>query len=432
MTAGERGGRSPRPSLQGSVDDWTARQHLLRGELARRRADLPLRFWQQAAHLTTPASREIAHKALAHGTAATGRIMERLGVTSAMLADRLQLPPARVDELLERPRLAPVVMLDAEDALAPTEAAARAGRRDAVEVLGEHVDQPGPTSLRFFRPPGLADGTTARELLPVLWGLVERYGPRRPMLDAIVYPKIEHPEEVDLVHEMLDQAEASLGIAPRSIRTAYLVESGAAIAQLDRIAMRAADRLCGLIFGLADYSADLGLSSIEQDHPAAAWARARIVTVAAAVGVPAVDGMTLDYPVPDPSLDESANRERFLARMKLVFEDTLRARRDGMSGKWVGHPAQLFATLLATDVDFDAEGLEAEAARLEAYRLAVDRSGSGAAVIDGAMADRATDRHARTRLRQAVAMGRFDPERARRLGIIEAAELDGRTSGPEE
>jgi citrate lyase subunit beta/citryl-CoA lyase len=415
---------SSRHRLSELVDAWTARQEALRSQLAGRRADLPLRFWRQQAHLTAPASRDIAHKALAGGTAPTARIMERLGVTSAMLAERLELPQARIDELLERPRLAPVVMLDAEDALAPTQAAAEAGRRDAIDVLGETVDHPGPPSLRFFRPPGLADGATARELLPVLWGLVERHGPDHRMLDAVVYPKIEHPEEVDLVHEMLDEAETELGLASGSIRTAYLVESGAAVVQLERIAMRAAGRLCALIFGLADYSADLGLPMISDDHPAAAWSRARIVAVAAAVGVPAIDGMTLAYPVADPSLDATANRERFVARMALVYHDAVRARREGMLGKWVGHPAQLFATLLAADASLDPDALAVEAARLDAYRAAVDSTGSGATIIDGAMADRATDRHARVVLRQAVAVGRFEPQRAHELGVIDATELE--------
>jgi len=44
-------------------------------------------------------------------------------------------------------------------------------------------------------------------------------------------------------------------------------------------------------------------------------------------------------------------------------------------------------------------------------------------MIDGVMSDRATDRHARVVLRQAVAMGRFDVERALALGVIEEQEL---------
>ncbi len=43
-------------------------------------------------------------------------------------------------------------------------------------------------------------------------------------------------------------------------------------------------------------------------------------------------------------------------------------------------------------------------------------------MIDGVMSDRATDRHARERLRRAVAMGRFPIERAIALGIVDADE----------
>ena len=82
-----------------------------------------------------------------------------------------------------------------------------------------------------------------------------------------MFPKIEHPDEVDLVDGMLTEAERALQLPVGGIRVAYLVESGWAVAQLAEIATRAAGRLCALIFGLADYSADLGLPSIEQRPP---------------------------------------------------------------------------------------------------------------------------------------------------------------------
>ena len=44
-------------------------------------------------------------------------------------------------------------------------------------------------------------------------------------------------------------------------------------------------------------------------------------------------------------------------------------------------------------------------------------------MIGGVMSDRATDRHARVVLRQATALGRFDPQRALALGVIDASEL---------
>ena len=108
--------------------------------------------------------------------------------------------------------------------------------------------------------------------------------------------------------------------------------------------------------------------------------------------------------------------------MRLVYQDAVRARDFGMLGKWVGHPAQLFAVLLAFETGFADQALETEAAKLAAYDSAV-REGRGATMIAGVMSDRATDRHARVVLRQATALGRFDPDRALRLGVIEAGEL---------
>jgi hypothetical protein len=139
--------------------------------------------------------------------------------------------------------------------------------------------------------------------------------------------------------------------------------------------------------------------------------------------VPAIDGMTLDYPVADPALDAAANRVRWLDRMRLVYDDAVRARELGMLGKWVGHPAQLFAVLLAYEAGLTDEALGHEAGKLEAYGAAV-AADQGATMIAGVMSDRATDRHARVVLRQATALGRFEPARALALGVISDGELD--------
>lgn len=58
---------------------------------------------------------------------------------------------------------------------------------------------------------------------------------------------------------------------------------------------------------------------------------------------------------------------------------------------------------------------------MEAYDAAM-AADLGATIISGVMSDRATDRHARVVLRQATALGRFDPARALDLGVITTAE----------
>lgn len=412
------------------------RRDELMARLSAHQATLPLRYWRQQAHFTVPADDPaMTRKALRNGTAPMARLMERYGVSATALAARLELAAAVVEELLARPQPAPLVILDGEDALAPGDEAADVALRNVVALLSEPAElRDGVPPLRFFRPPGPTDGAGMRTLLTLLWALAERSGAAHPSLDApssggpfpldgIVVPKIRHPEEIDLVDEVLTEAEADLGLPSASVLLAILVESGWAVAQLPEIARRAAGRLCALIYGPVDHAADIGLPAIAPDHPVTRAARTAIVDVAGAVGVPAIDGMTLAYPVADPALDEAANRERFLDRVALVYRDARDARALGMLGKWVGHPAQLFAAMLAFDDAFAAERLSAEAAKLEEYRSGT-RSGRGAMIIAGEMSDRATDRHARVLLRQAVAVGRFEPDRALELGIIAPGELD--------
>jgi citrate lyase subunit beta/citryl-CoA lyase len=394
--------------------------------LRSRQIDLPLRYWRQQAHFTTPAADEaMARKAIEAGTEPMGRLLARYEVSAEMLAQRLDLPAAVVRDALAQPRRAPLVMLDGEDAQAPRADVALRGREAAVRLLREANWGGGaePRTFRFYRPSGLALPTAAEDLTAVLLAAGRGRDAGAYPLDGIVFPKVEHPEEIDWVMATLDDVEAALHLDPGRIRLALLVESGWCLAQLGAIVRRAIPRLCALILGLADYSADVGLPAIVNRHPVAEWARAEIVNAAGAAGVPAIDAMTLDYPVADPRLDPGANRERFLARVAQVYHDAVHAREMGMAGKWVGHPAQLFAVLLAFDAAPEGSGLEREAHRLAAYEVAVQEQARGATIIDGAMADRATDRHARMRLRRAVALGHVSPEQAYAWGVIDAHEL---------
>lgn len=76
--------------LQAAILEGDARRLAVRAELAERRVSLPLRYWRQQAHLTTPAAdAAMARKAVEGGTAALPRMLERLGLTSADLAARL-------------------------------------------------------------------------------------------------------------------------------------------------------------------------------------------------------------------------------------------------------------------------------------------------------------------------------------------------------
>ena len=71
-------------SLAAAIEAGDARRREVAGELADRRTDLPLRYWRQAAHLTTPAADAVmARKAVEGGTAPVERMLERLGFRHA-------------------------------------------------------------------------------------------------------------------------------------------------------------------------------------------------------------------------------------------------------------------------------------------------------------------------------------------------------------
>lgn len=422
MTASSR--NTPLPDLAAAIDAGDAERMAVHAALSGRRAQLPLRYWRQHAHLTCPtADPTTVRKAIEGGSPSVARILDRLHLTSRDLADHLELPVELVDARLHRRMRAPVVMLDGEDGAARGKAIEERGIVIAADAFaGASWGYGGTAPLRFYRPPGFNLDTTVRNLYTLLWRLRERTVQATAFpLDGIVFPKVEHREEASLVNNLLDRAEHALGLPLGGIRVVYLIESGWAMTQLPSIAIHAAPRLAGFVLGLADLSADLGLRTIRNDHALADWARAEIVGVAGAVGVPAIDGMTLDYPVRNPTLTAAADRAAWLDRMRLVYDDAIRAIGLGMAGKWVGHPAQLLAVLLAFEASFSAGAVEGEAAKLEAYAaaLAAERGGT---TINGVMSDRATERHAREFLRRATALGFFEPGRVESIGIISAEE----------
>ena len=405
--------------LTAAIASFEARRVALVAHRSVGRPELPLRWWRQQAHLTAPGSdAAMVRKALERGTRSMGGLMADVGVGPRDVAERLGVDIATVEELVERPRAAPVVVIDLEDAQADRADARGVGVAKAAEALSY---DPAPMAvgrpLRFLRPPGLGTASGVAELLRVLWAA------RRPP-DAVVMPKVRDADEVGLLLELLETAERARSFEAGSIRIALLIESAPAVLRLADIAERAGPRLCGLIFGPADFASDVGLPEVDAEHPAALWARTQLVAMAASLNVPAIDGMTFAFPVADPSASPGANRAAFLDRLTAVHADARAAHAMGMSGKWVGHPAQLFATLLAFETAVSAEVLETAASSVAAYSAARD-TGSGVTMIDGRMADVATDRHARMLLRTATVNGCFDPDRALALGIVGDVELDG-------
>jgi citrate lyase beta subunit len=398
-----------------------ARRRELLADASRHSADLPLKFWQQQAHFTTPASDfAMLQKAIVNGHSSTTKILARFGIGTPELADTLGVHDTDVQAVLEGDPRPPLVMVDGEDAQALRDDVVERGRENAVRVFNEV--QWGHT-LRFYRPSGMNLDFCVRDLFIVLTQAARERSSDDFPIDGIIWPKVEQPSQLRWVCDTLGAIERALGLPENRIKLQFLVESGWALANLPELVRVSMPRLAGIIFGIADYSADIMLPGIENNHFVCDYARATIVNLAGAIGVPAIDNMTVNYPVADKSLSDTDNRARILARLKECYDDALHGFGLGLTGKWVGHPAQLFAVMLADRTTFPEHQIETEVRKIEAYNQAVANE-LGATIIEGVMSDRATDRHARNRLRRAIATGHLDATRGLALGLLTQSEAD--------
>jgi citrate lyase beta subunit len=278
--------------------------------------------------------------------------------------------------------------------------------------------------LCFVRTAGIEDPRCADDLLDVLIGAGEGRAPELYPLDGIVIPKIRHVHEVEWLDGVLSAVEDSLGLKPNTIRVSFQIETGWGVINLPELAIAAKLRLAGIILGTVDLSADLGLPEVRYRHPVCEWARMNVVAVAGAMGVPAIDGMTIDFPVGLADLTPEENHAHVLDRMLANFEDAGHSIDVGMSGRWTGHPLQLLATELAFRNAFSPALIESRISDLETF-LEASRAGKGAvAGARGELLDIGTDRHVRNQLRRATAWGYVEPRRAADLGVITQAEAD--------
>lgn len=294
-----------------------------------------------------------------------------------------------------------LVMLDLEDSIPrDNPELLEQGRANVIRAFNE-LDW-GPR-LRFFRPRGLELDPEHSDIAVI----VQAAGSK---LEGLIYPKIESADEVRSIDDTLTALEQNLGLERGRIKIEPLIESVSAEENVFEIA-RSSRRLVGLVFGSYDYWASLGMgaSSYRADHPLIAQARGRIVKAAASVGIPAIAEMTTNYPTRDKN---DAERR---AAMEEFRRDALLARDFGFAGKWTGIPDQ---TAAAVEI-FQTPDDEIERAIAEAKQfLEAEAAGRGATIIDGKMADRATDRLNRNTLKKAFAMGRIDEALATEFGLI--------------
>jgi citrate lyase subunit beta / citryl-CoA lyase len=156
--------------------------------------------------------------------------------------------------------------------------------------------------------------------------------PCRP--DGICLPKIESAAEIAAAASAILDLETGHGLTPGGIRIHAMIESAAGLLHSPEVAA-ASPRMASLIFGSADYAADVRCQPGE-DRAEITLALQMIVNAARSGGIDAVDAPCFDL----------RNRD-------LLERESIQARRIGFDGKSVLHPDQLEVINRIFDVTSD-------------------------------------------------------------------------------
>jgi citrate lyase subunit beta/citryl-CoA lyase len=211
------------------------------------------------------------------------------------------------------------VMLDIEDGVAESEKdTARRLIAESLDRVAENLNGPEPvtTPARYVRINSVGHERMHADLDAVV----------RPGLEGLVIPKIETPDQVSIVEDILDDREAGLGMEKGATRLLVAIESPLGLINAYAIA-GCSRRIMGLIFGAEDYGKEIGLPfQREGEARDLLYARSEMVVAATAAQVQCVDGVWPDF-----------------TDIEGLRGFALQARRLGFTGMSSIHPGQIDA-----------------------------------------------------------------------------------------
>jgi citrate lyase subunit beta/citryl-CoA lyase len=214
------------------------------------------------------------------------------------------------------------VMADFEDAC-PYEFKGPKSRAVMVEALttldfGKKVVTVRPNNIhsKFFKD----------DMEAIMLGAPNRF-------HGIMLPKTRGAEEIKQVSKLLDDLEKRGGWKYR-VQIESLIETPHALVHAYDIAM-ASDRMAGLVFGIADFAANLGIRDIvENQNINFLYSKQAVVVAAKAAGLHAVDNVFL-------RLWKNTDAPERIAQLKGELRaKNVGAANLGMDGTWVIHPQQ--------------------------------------------------------------------------------------------
>ncbi|MQA84033.1 MAG: CoA ester lyase [Streptosporangiales bacterium] len=259
--------------------------------------------------------------------------------------------PAHVERFVAKAhtRGADAIQLDLEDSVPASE---KETARLAVPEAAELVSRAGAdVVVRINRPWRLA----LRDLEAAV----------SPRVAALALPKVDSPDQVRLVDEVVADLEEERGMAVGHTQLLVIVETAAGFLRTDEIA-RACPRVAALTLGSEDFALDLGTAP---EPEVLAYPKQHIVIAARAAGIAPLGlvGSTAGF----------ADIEGFR-------EVVRSSRRLGYEGASAIHPAQV----PVLNEEFSPTEEEVDRARrvVVAYEQAVS-GGRGAVDLDGQMID---------------------------------------------
>src|SRR3990172_6239739 len=214
------------------------------------------------------------------------------------------------------------VMPAFEDAC-PYEYKGEASRRTMVEAL---------TTVDFghkviaIRPNNIHSKYFLGDLEAIMLGAPDRF-------HGIILPKTNGPEDIISLAKLLDALEQQGGWTTR-VQIEALIETPLGVINAYQIAT-ASDRMAGLIFGIADFAASLGVrENVDNQNQNFHYAKQATVVAAKAAGLHAVDNAWLRIVRKDSTPDEA---EQIYAGLR---QKNIESAALGMDGTWVIHPQQ--------------------------------------------------------------------------------------------
>ncbi|MGQ0793441.1 MAG: HpcH/HpaI aldolase/citrate lyase family protein [Deltaproteobacteria bacterium] len=277
------------------------------------------------------------------------------------------------------------VMADLEDAC-PYEFKGDRSREVLVRALG---DLNFGAKVVTVRPNNLRSEFFHGDMEAVMSGAVDKF-------HGVVIPKVDSPDDIKLVSELLDGLEEKYGWT-RRVAIEALIERPRALIRAYEIAV-ASPRMAGLIFGIADYTAELGSDSdlySDRENEIFYYEKKAVITAAKAAGIHAIDNVYFRLWRSGDSPETVAAAQEGL-RMKNLGSAAL-----GMDGTWIVHPQQ--AVIANACYTPSAKQIEEAMRRLDFYH----RMGGGSMYdpSTGEMIDEATAKVALARVSKAYMAG---------------------------